>query len=68
MLAVMCDAGYFCFVSFKPVLFYSYFTFDSANLFIVDPVPSSLYGMLAEYALILTLAISILLQIEHVWK
>jgi hypothetical protein len=68
MLAVMCDAGYFLFSPFKLVLFYSYFTFDSANLLIVDPVPSSLYRMLAEYAFILTLANSILLQIKHVWK
>jgi hypothetical protein len=62
MLAVICDTGYFPFSSFKLVLFYCYFIFDSANLFIVNPVPSSLYRMLAEYASILTLAISILLQ------
>jgi hypothetical protein len=54
MLAVMCDAGYFL------PFHLSYFTFDSANILIVHPVPSSLYRMLAEYASIVTLAIFLL--------
>jgi hypothetical protein len=54
----MCDAGYFPFISFE------LFNLDSANTSTVNLVPSSftLARMLAEYAIILTLATSILLQ------
>jgi hypothetical protein len=62
MLTVMCDTGYFPSIPFVLILLCSHFIFGSANpLVIVDPVPS--FRMLAEYAFILTLAVSILLQI-----